>query len=126
MDGTTQLSHRPSAERSFFFFINYIYIHIHTYTHTYIHTYIKAAKFETKFQIKKDLNISLKFAQKSGPEFLVLSCIRRPLKTTFDMTILIFSAGGLPLVPFFLPLKGAPGTLFFRGSDRKHFQRSHH
>ena len=26
--------------------------------------------------------------------------IRRPLKTTFDMTTLIFSAGGVPLVPF--------------------------
>ena len=39
------------------------------------------------------------------------SSIGRPLKTTFDMTTLIFSAGGCPWYPF-IPLKGALGTLF--------------
>ena len=40
--------------------------------------------------------------------------VRRPLKTTFDMTTLIFSAGGCPSYPvyFFKSLKGALGTLF--------------
>ena len=38
-----------------------------------------------------------------------------PLKTTLDITILIFSAGGCPSYPFYL-LRGA---LFFMSSDRK-------
>ena len=49
---------------------------------------------------------------------------RRPLKTTFDMTTFIFSAGGCPSYPF-IPLKGVPGTLF-RASERKPFQGSRH
>ena len=37
--------------------------------------------------------------------------VRRPLKTTFDMTTLIFSAGGCPSCPFYY-FKRAPGTIF--------------
>ena len=37
--------------------------------------------------------------------------IRRPLKTTFDMTTLIFSAGGCPSYPFYSFERG-PGALF--------------
>ena len=40
-----------------------------------------------------------------GNERAGLANVRRPLKTTFDMTTLIFST-------LFFPLKGAPGTLF--------------
>ena len=36
---------------------------------------------------------------------------RRPLKTTFDMTTLIFSTRACPSYPFY-SFKGAPGTLF--------------
>ena len=36
-----------------------------------------------------------------------------PIKTTFDMTTLIFSSGGVPLIPFFIRLKGSPRTPFW-------------
>ena len=37
--------------------------------------------------------------------------VGRPLKTTFDMTTLIFSSGGCPSYPFY-PLKRVPSYLF--------------
>ena len=37
--------------------------------------------------------------------------IGRPLKTTFDMTTLIFCSGGCPSYPFY-PLKGVPSYPF--------------
>ena len=37
--------------------------------------------------------------------------LRRPLKTTFDMTTLIFSSGGCPSYPFY-PLKRVPSYPF--------------
>ena len=40
------------------------------------------------------------------------SRLRRPLKTTFDMTTLIFSTRGGGPRTLFIPLKWAPGTLF--------------
>ena len=43
---------------------------------------------------------------------------RRPLKTTFDMTALIFSTGGCPSYPFY-SFKRGPWYLFFVASDRK-------
>ena len=51
--------------------------------------------------------------------------VRRPLKTTFDMTTLIFSSGGCPSYPL-NSLKGCLGTLFFAANDRRPFQRNCH
>ena len=42
---------------------------------------------------------------------VAIQSIRRPLKTTFDMTSSVFSTGGVPLVPFLFLLKGS----LFRG-----------
>ena len=36
----------------------------------------------------------------------LLRSLRRPLKTTFDMTTLIFSAGGCPSYPFYSFIRG--------------------
>ena len=40
--------------------------------------------------------------------------IRKPLKTTFDMTTLIFSTGGCPSYPFY-SFKRGPWNPFFSG-----------
>ena len=51
-------------------------------------------------------------APKSAQHCQIASfCFKRPLKTTFDMTTLIFSTGGCPSYPFY-PFKRGPWYLF--------------
>ena len=47
----------------------------------------------------------------SHPGVRVPTMVGRPLKTTFDMTTLIFSSGGCPSYPFY-PLKRVPSYPF--------------
>ena len=51
-------------------------------------------------------------AQMQVSEKLEKVVTQEATKDHFDMTTFIFSAGGVPLAPLFIPLIGASGTLF--------------